>query len=286
MCGYFNDSMRTPVSENDLCAQFEKAMKTYKDEKIVKIFTSGSFLDPNEVQAVVRKEILSVLSKRVEKISVESRPEYITEKTLSEIDTSVQPALFEIGVGLETSNDTIREKTINKGFSFADYKTAAKLLKKHHVGVKTYVLMKPPFVTEKEALEDCLHTIQDTASYTDVVSLNPVNVQRNTVVDYLWKRNQYRPPWLWSVVEFLKQSKKMTDALVKCDVVGGGSYRGPHNCGKCDRAFLDAIAQFSLSQKTSVFNDLHCDCKEQWLDQLECEQLSVGSYGDFSRWKS
>jgi hypothetical protein len=286
MCGYFNDSMGTSVSENDLLAQFEKAMKTYKDEKIVKIFTSGSFLDPHEVPVVVRKELLSTLSKRAEKISVESRPEYITEKILSEIKTSVQPALFEVGVGLETSNDIIREKAINKGFTFTDYKNAARLLKKHDVAVKTYVLMKPPFVTEKEALEDCLRTAHDTAPYRGVVSLNPVNVQRNTVAEYLWKRDQYRPPWLWSVVEFLKQSKKITDAHVKCDVVGGGSYRGAHNCGKCDRAILDAIAKFSLSQKTSVLNSLTCGCKEQWLDQLECEQLSVGSCVDFARWKS
>jgi archaeosine synthase beta-subunit len=285
MCGYFNDSMLTAVSEEDLRVQFEKAMQNYKGEKIVKLFTSGSFLDPYEIQVPVRHEILSVLTERTEKISVESRPEYITDKSLADIQKIVSSKEFEIGIGLETSNDLVREKAINKGFTFHDYKKAATLLKKHRMNVKTYVLMKPPFLTEKESLNDCIRTTQDTDPYTDLVSLNPTNVQRHTVVEYLWKRNQYRPPWLWSIVEFLQQSKSVTDAFVKCDVVSGGSMRGAHNCGTCDRKVLKAIEDFSLSQKQDVLHGLSCDCQEKWRDQLDLENLSFGSLVDFSRWK-
>jgi radical SAM enzyme (TIGR01210 family) len=285
MCGYFNDSMLTDVSEEDLRSQFEKAMQSYKGEKIVKLFTSGSFLDCHEIPESVQHDILSSLTQRAEKISVESRPEYVTEKSLSAIHKIVSPKEFEIGIGLETSNDLIREKAINKGFTFQDYKKAATLLKKHQMNVKTYLLMKPLFLTEKESLADCIQTTKDTAPYTDLVSLNPTNVQRHTVVEYLWKRNQYRPPWLWSIVELLRQSKSITDAFVKCDVVGGGGMRGAHNCGVCDRKVLNAIEEFSLSQKQDVFQGLSCDCQEKWRDQLDMEALSFGSLVDFSRWK-
>ena len=40
MCGYFNDSIWSDVSDNELLMQFERAMTKYKDEKFVKIFTS------------------------------------------------------------------------------------------------------------------------------------------------------------------------------------------------------------------------------------------------------
>jgi len=102
-------------------------------------------------------------------------------------------------------------------------------------------------------------------------------------VEYLWKRNQYRPPWLWSVVEFLKQSKNLTDTVVKCDPVGGGSMRGAHNCNVCDHTVLHAIEEFSLTQRPNVFNGLSCDCREKWQDQLDLETLSFGSLVDFSR---
>jgi len=284
MCGYFNDSMGEPVSEADLITQFDTAMGQFKGEQIVKLFTSGSFLDPREIPGPVRTHILKNLSERTEKISVESRPEYITTFVLSKIQPLVQPKAFEVGIGLETSSDMLRTHAINKGFAFRAYTTAATLLKKHHVGVKTYVLMKPPFITEKEALDDCIRTTKDVKPFATMLSLNPTNVQRHTVAEYLWKRDQYRPAWLWSIVEFLKQSKKITDMPVKCDLVGGGSIRGAHNCGTCDHAVLDAIAQFSLSQKPSVFNGLSCSCQEQWRDQLESETLSFGSLIDYGRW--
>lgn len=284
MCGYFNDSMFIDVSDIDLRSQFEKAMQNYKDEKIVKLFTSGSFFDPHEISVSMQNEILTILTNRVEKISVESRPEYITENKLIAIQKIVESKEFEIGIGLETSNDLVREKTINKGFTFDEYKKAARLVKKHKMHLKTYLLMKPPFLTEKESLDDCIQTTKDIKPYTDLVSLNPTNVQRHTVVEYLWKRNQYRPPWLWSILEYLRQSKNITDALVKCDVVGGGSMRGAHNCGSCDNKVLNAIEEFSLTQKQNVFDDLTCDCKEKWHDQLDMENLSFGSLVDFSRW--
>ena len=286
MCGYFNDSMFKTVSEADFQVQLETAMQTYKDEQIVKIFTSGSFLDPSEVPVVMQQQILQCVAKQAEKISVESRPEYITEQRINAIQKTFSEKEFEIGIGLETANDMIREQAINKGFSFIDYKKATLLLKKHKINVKTYMLIKPPFLTEKESIDDCLCTLKETKKLTQSISLNPTNVQRNTVVEFLWKRNQYRPPWLWSIVEVLKQSKNITPAFVKCDVIGGGSRRGPHNCGNCDSKVLHAIEEFSLTQKKEVFQDLSCDCQEHWRDQLNLEKLSFGSQVDFSRWRS
>lgn len=283
MCGYFNDSLWKNVSDSDILKQFDTAMRNYSGEKFVKIFTSGSFFDDKEIKPNVRNKILQKLFETAEKVSVESRPEYITDKTMSEIKDGFQKKTFEIGIGLETANDFVREHAISKGFSFADYEKATRILKKNNIKLKSYVLIKPPFLTEKESIEDSLSTVDKIKTYTDIVSFNPTNVQRNTVVEYLWKRKQYRPAWLWSVVEVLKQSKKITDLRIKCDIVGGGGIRGAHNCKECDRSFLYAIADFSLSQDEKVFNELDCSCKEKWLDQLDIENLTFGSIVDFSR---
>lgn len=279
MCGYFNDSLWENVSDDDLSIQFEKAMKNYNGQKFVKIFTSGSFLDDKEIKPKVRKDILNKLSETADKISFESRPEYITDEKLSEIKGISKN--FEIGVGLETANDFVREYCLNKGFTFERYEKAAKILKKHKVGLKTYVLIKPPFLTEKDSIDDAINTVDKIKNLTDTVSFNPTNVQRNTLVSYLWNRQQYRPAWLFSVVEILKQSKKIAkNVRIKCDIVGGGNVRGAHNCGKCDQSFLSAISKFSLSQDAGSLEKLDCDCKEKWLDQLDIEDLSFGSIVD------
>ena len=278
MCGYFNDSMWENVSNNDLLTQFDTAMKSYSGQKFVKIFTSGSFLDDKEINPNVRKEIFGKLIETVDKVSVESRPEFITDGKLSEIKEGFKSKTFEVGLGLETASDFIREHCLNKGFTFNDYKKAAKTLKKHNVKLKTYVLIKPPFLTEKESINDAINTVDKIKTITDTVSFNPTNVQRNTLVNFLWQRKQYRPAWLFSVTEILKESRKITgDVKIKCDIAGGGSIRGAHNCKSCDRKFLNAIAEFSLSQDLNIFNGLDCDCKEKWLDQLDIEDLGFGS---------
>ena len=279
MCGYFNDSALEEISEKDLITQFETSMKNYKEEPFVKIFTSGSFLDDEEIPKNVRHNILASLYKTADKVSVESRPEYITEEKISEIKELYKNKTFEIGIGLETANDEIRDKIINKGFTFKDYKKAAELMKKNDIKLKTYLLIKPPYFTEKQAIEDAIDTVEKIKNMTDIVSFNPVNVQRNTVVNYLWQRRMYRPAWLFSVVEILKKSKEMApNVRIKCDIVGGGNIRGAHNCKGCDKQFLKAISDFSLKQDIKLLKNLDCNCKDKWLDQLDIESLGFESH--------
>jgi archaeosine synthase beta-subunit len=278
MCGYFNDSILSNVSDEELLQQFEYSLRKYKDEKFVKIFTSGSFLDDEEINPLVREKILKKLYATAEKVSVESRPEYITDEKLKQIKKIQGLKIFEIGIGLETSDDDIRQNKVNKGFTFNDYKKAATIMKKHNVKIKTYVLIKPPFLSEKQAINDAINTIEKIKDITDIVSLNPVNIQKNTVVSYLWQRKQYRSPWLFSVIQILIQGKKILgDKRIKCDIVAGGSIRGAHNCGECDRTYLTAISDFSLKQDINIFKDLKCECNDKWLDQLDLEETGFGS---------
>ena len=284
MCGYFNDSMWKNISDTDMTKQFGRAVENYTQERIVKIFTSGSFFDDNEVSPKVRKTIFEELVETAEKVSVESRPEFITEKKLSEVKNIFQDKIFEVGIGLETASDVVREYAINKGFAFKQYKKAAELIKKQDIKLKTYVLIKPPFLTEKESINDSIETADKIKSYTNSISFNPTNVQRNTLVEYLWKRRQYRPAWLWSVIEILKESKKNENNIhMQCDIAGGGSPRGARNCRTCDKQVLKAIESFSLSQDIKILDNLDCDCKEKWHDQLDVESVGFGSLIDLSR---
>ena len=278
MCGYHNDSLWGHVTEEDLLKQFETSMKKYNGEKFVKIFNSGSFLDDGEFKPSVRFEILRRLAKNADKISIESRPEYITDDKLLDVKDAIQSKTFEIGIGLETANDFVREHAINKGFTFDDYNTATDVLKKNKCQIKTYVIVKPPFLTEKESIKDSIVTIDKIKDMTDIISLNPINVQRNTLIEYLWRRRQYCPTWLWSIIEILKEGKKIVGKKrIKCDIVGGGSFRGANNCKNCNQKILEAISSFSINQEVSIFDDLNCECYEKWLDQLDIERFGFGS---------
>jgi radical SAM enzyme (TIGR01210 family) len=283
MCGYFNDSAWDNVASRDLLVQFESAMEKYSGQKFVKIFTSGSFLDDTEIKPSLQKNMLLKLFRNAEKTSVESRPEFISEKKLNQFKDIIGSKTFEVGIGLETADDNTRKNSINKGFEFHDYEKAAKKLEKYGIKLKTYVLIKPPFLTERQSMDDAIKTVDKIKNITDSISFNPTNVQHLTLVNYLWQRKKYRPPWLFSVVEILKESKKIApDLFLKCDISGGGSFRGAHNCRSCDSKYLYKISNFSLNQDAKTFDGLGCECKKQWLDQLDIEDLSFGSIVDFS----
>ena len=132
-------------------------------------------------------------------------------------------------------------------------------------GVKAYLLMKPPFLAEPDAVADMKRSVRRCAGVDGchTVSMNPCNVQRHTMVEELYHAGGYRPPWLWSVCEVLEATADV-DAIVVSDPVGHGSDRGPHNCGDCDDRVQTAIKDFDLRQDPSVFEEVACDCEATW----------------------
>ncbi len=280
MCGYIYDSAQKQPSHDELMKQFEHAMSRCRDEEfMVKIFTSGSFFDNSEIPEATRKEMLSRLGsdKRVRKVIAETRPEYVTQEKLKEA-VSTFGRNFEIAVGLETSNDMIRKDCINKGFSFSDFMRACEIAKKEGVTVKAYLLLKPPFLSERLAIDDMMCSIDDAAQVSGTISVNLCNVQKGTLVDDMFERRDYRPPWLWSAVEILKKGKEShPGTVIMSDPVGAGSARGPHNCEKCDKDVAEAIRIFSLSQDIRVFASLDCECRELWKKVVELEDFTFGA---------
>lgn len=271
MCGYASEG--APATGKDLMVQFLAATKDISSEdRVVKIYTSGSFLDPVEVPESIRAQILDGLAAAgVEKLVVESRPEYVTAER---VEDSVGRIRTEVGIGLETANDLIRSHSICKGFSFKEFEEAAEVVHAAGGSVKTYLLLKPLFLSEGVAISDALRSAREAAPFSDVLSLNLANIQRGTLMERIWMRGEYRPPWLWSAVEVLS---RVTFAPIICDPVAAGARRGPSNCGRCDETIAEAIREHALSQDVSVFEDLDCGCKAAWERVVELEDLAFGS---------
>ena len=271
ICGYPSEG--APATAEDLTVQFRAATRDLScEDRVVKIYTSGSFLDPEEVPESVRSRIIDALAAAgVEKLVFESRPEYITGER---VEASVAKIRTEVAIGLETSSDLVRDHSIGKGFTFADYREAAEAVRRGGGSVKTYLLLKPPFLSEASAIADALRSVRDATPHSDVISLNLTNIQRGTPLERMWLVGDYRPPWLWSAVEVLKGSSSVP---IISDPVAAGTRRGPRNCGRCDDAVAKAIREHALTQDPEVFEYLDCSCKAAWKKVLELEDLAFGS---------
>lgn len=282
MCGYVYDCASEPPTLEDYKSQLAKALRKAEkfSEFMVKIFTSGSFLDEQEVPPEARDEILRILAEdaRVIKVLVETRPNFVTEENVQACLSIMKNKPFELAFGLETSSDKIRKDSINKGFTFQDFVRAAEIAKKYGVTIKAYLMLKPLFLSEKQAMEDIIRSIDDAAPYSDTISINLCNVQKGTLVEALWEKGQYRPPWLWSIIEILQKAKAAhPDLPLMSDPVGAGSKRGPHNCKECDSEVADSLRTFSLTQNTADLSNRDCSCKELWKKVLEIEDFTYGT---------
>jgi radical SAM enzyme (TIGR01210 family) len=255
-------------------------MEKHAGQPFVKVYTSGSFLDPGEIDPEARDGILKLIGEKSDKVLVESRPEFVSKNILSQIRSMVNN--IEIAIGLETADDDIRARCINKGFAFKDFERACNTARDAKASIRTYLLMKPPYLSEQAAINDALQSIKNAGPLSQTISINPMNVQRGTVVEGLWKKGFYRPPWLWSLLSVLERGSKITDARLISAPSGGGSRRGVHNCENCDAKILEAVEKFSLGGDRKFLEGLGCACKNRWLDYLDVEPF-MGTTGDLER---
>jgi hypothetical protein len=285
MCGYANESAWGKVSEDQLVAQFERAWRKYGGEELVKIYTSGSFLDRFEVPPAAQRRILQVVGRKPKKVAFESLPGFVTDETLAAISGLCER--LEVGIGVESCNLRVLRDSVNKGHAFEAFPLAAAACRRHGVSVKSYLMCKPPFLKESDALTDATRTIVAAAPHADVVSLNPTNVQANTLVDALHKRGSYRPPWLWTIVTALLDGRTAAEAagfagMLKSDVIAAGQSRGAHNCGTCDEDVVGYLKKYKATQDrkwlAECLEKVQCKCRAEWRLVLELGPLIPG-YG-------
>jgi len=277
-CGYIADAAKE-VKEEDLAKQFAAALKRYQDEPVFKIYTSGSFIDDTEVPASFQGRVLGELSAlKVRRVLFETLPRFATdEKVRWALDTFKGDRGIEFALGLESATPEVLRACINKPCAVDDFRLASERIRALGGKVRLYIVIKPPLLTEKEALEDAVSSAEAAKGWADTISFNPINVQRGTLVERLSRRGEYQPPWLWTVMEVLRRTAGLGPRVISSPS-GGGTPRGAHNCGRCDRRSLERIERFSSSGDPKDLDGQKCACQDLWRDQLDLEDLSHGPF--------
>jgi len=281
MCSYIADSPLEAVSSHELVSLFKNNLNKFdiKPKTVAKIFVSGSFLNEDEIPKDARDEILNLLNKEenVEEVVVESRPEYVTEGTVRACCSLIPDKIFEVSMGLESSSDYIKEYRINKGFTNQDFQRAVNLVKDlktdFKVTSKAYLFIKPILTSEKNAIEDAVASARYAEKVgVDRISFCPATIHKGTLMEVLWRRGSYQPPWIWSVLEIIRRVRSSVKIPVIMDTAGFGTRRGPYNCKKCNKKLKHMIIQSNLDQ--SIPEEFDCECKVNWEADVEYSDLT------------
>jgi len=239
---------------------------------IINLSSLGSVLDPQELDFDQRKAFFKVLGSipSLKYVGVESRCEHVTQRALSEVVGWLRHVKLDIGVGLESHNEVIRNVILNKALGLQSYERAVQTMRDHGVLPVTHIYFKPPLLTERESVGDALRTIRyaiTTGSKRTVLML--ANIKRNTLPWWLHQRKLYRVPWLWSALSLLLSlaDDELDGLFVYGFRCGMPLVDTARNCPKCTPEIELLLDQFNLTgQRAPLLKawDLPCHCRSEW----------------------
>ncbi|MEN6403780.1 MAG: archaeosine biosynthesis radical SAM protein RaSEA [Armatimonadia bacterium] len=273
MCGHWAGTKQGQTIPSSLIVEqvhSELAKYDWAKYPVLCVYNAGSFTCDREITPQARREILQAIGAvpELKLLIVESRPEFITPP-MAEQFASLVPFHVQVGVGLESASDRIRRLCINKGFEREDFELAIATLNQAGVGSLAYVLLKPPFLTEIEAMEDAVDSVRYAFEVgVEAVSLEPVSVQPHTLIERLHDAGVYRVPWTWSVREVIRATAHLGDVRIGGFEYHPAPYTIVHNCPDCDEAAYHAIAHYNATKDLGPLNALDCSCIGAW--EAEC----------------
>jgi radical SAM enzyme (TIGR01210 family) len=280
MCGYHLGAHHGLVTDEHLVSQTQDAIRRLNPTVYpLLVFTSnGSFLDPAEVSDNVRPVLLRMLRAAGFRFLVtETRPEFITPRRLDAMVDAFTPTSrtatgyhpISISLGLESSNDFVRQYCINKGTRLTDYLEAFDILRRHRIHYDCYVLLGKLFVTAKEDVEDCVETIKFAVDNgADCVFVMVTNMVSYSLTSYLYGRGRYVLPSLWRAVELLE---RLPDQYRRAVQVKGVSHAPtpPRNYARtCDSCTEYVKGCLNFWNQTGEFEHIRsiteCTCRDEF----------------------
>lgn len=248
------------------------ALKQRQGAEILAVYNGGSFLNPREIPISIPTWLSDKVAEHssIRQLFVESRPEFVEPKLIQGMVTRLEGKILKVGIGLECVSDTIRDRCIHKGFLLKDYKRAVDVLRDHDVRVLTYVFLKPIFLNEAEAIEEAVKTIGYVFDHgSDEVALESAFVQEGTLMHKLFQKGEFKPPWLWSIVEVLKRTAHLGPVYLGGFTDEPKPVATPFNCQACSGRISEAMQRYRESLDVNVLDGLSCDCQKEWRFVLE-----------------
>ncbi|MFH1435420.1 MAG: hypothetical protein ABIJ56_06860 [Pseudomonadota bacterium] len=280
-CGFQKLSTRgRAVSPVEFERQADVIISALRRSKLrveqVDLYNSGSFLADEEIPSRSRMMFIGRLSQLpgIRKILIEARPEHVTDEKLRPLVQLAGGHLVDVGMGLESASDAVRNELMGKGFMREDFERAAGCVAACGASLLAYVLAGAPGLSPCETFEDCVETarflkelaldLKEKWGYTQFgvrMALQPAFVAAGSALEREHKSGNYRLISLWTVVDIVLKTAPLVPTHVALWDEGLSGGRVPEGCEACSDAIRSAIREFNTTGSTSVLKKLSCSCR-------------------------
>lgn len=190
MCDLWKNTVEETIPVGAIPAQIEYALARLGPARHLKLYNSGSFFDPRAIPPADYEPIAARLA-AFDHVIVESHPALVGERCLR--FRNLLAGRLEVAMGLETVHPEVSAR-LNKHMTPEQFRGAAQWLADYEIDLRVFVLVKPPFLREDEALEWANRSLDFAfACGATAVTLIPTRAG-NGAMDALAIQGDFSPP--------------------------------------------------------------------------------------------
>jgi radical SAM enzyme (TIGR01210 family) len=216
----------------------------------------------------------------------ETRIPDITDEKLAEMREYIDGRIrVDIGVGIESASDFVREAVLNKGYgpnAIGQLKKAVEKTKEYNATIEAHSLLGIPGLTELESIANAVETAKAAidAGVHQVILMTTNIKEGNYFGGRAYRDGDFELPSLHATAEVMRQlnSQGYYNALPLGFVCSDPTEKFAEGCGSCDeklRTSFDTYARVSnqrgaeAAAKYLKTADMDCECEEQWMEGIK-----------------
>ena len=148
MCDLWRSTLDETPPPGAVAGQVEWALSELPPVRHLKLYNAGSFFDPQAIPPQDLERIAGLVA-HLRTVTVECHPRLVGPAC--EAFAARLRGRLEVALGLETA-DPVALARLGKGMTVADFERAAAWLSARGMGVRAFVLVRPPFQDEAAGL--------------------------------------------------------------------------------------------------------------------------------------
>ncbi len=234
--------------------QIEYASRACRRRKQIKLYNSGSFFDPRAIPTGDHEAIAQCVG-GFDRVIVESHPALVGDACLRFRDRI--GGRLEVAMGLETAHAEILAR-LNKHMTLEMFAESARFLQENEIDLRAFILVKPPFMQEAEAVEWARRSVEFAFECGATAATLISTRGGNGALDELTVAGDFSPP----------SCERLSALSLKacCSIKEGffsifGMLEKWRGCAICRESRIARLRAMNLEQK--IADPLVCDICEE-----------------------
>ena len=252
MCDLWRNTTDEPVPLGAIPRQIDYALERLPPARRIKLYNSGNFFDrraiPPEDHPAIAERV-----RRFDRVIVENHPRWCDERVVQfreQLDGGLEVAL-----GLETIHPEVLPR-LNKQMTPDDFRRAAEFLVDRGIAVRTFILLRPPWLDEAEGVAWAVRSIE--FAFECGAGCCAVIPTRggNGIMERLAREGVYRPPRIESLEAVMESVLPRASGRLFADLWDAESFS---TCDRCAAARIERLRRMNETQQ--VAPRVECDCE-------------------------